>query len=80
MIRHESIVTALIGAALGIIVGLFLAFLVTRILEDEGVPFALPLVPLVVFVLAAILVGILAAIVPARRASRLNILRALQYE
>jgi putative ABC transport system permease protein len=80
MIRHESIVTALIGAALGIVVGLFLAFLVTRILEDEGVPFALPLGSLVVFVLAAIFVGILAAIVPARRASRLNILRALQYE
>jgi putative ABC transport system permease protein len=74
MIRHESIVTALIGAALGIAVGLFLAFLVTR------VPFALPFGPLVVFVLAAILVGIVAAIVPARRASRLNILRALQYE
>jgi putative ABC transport system permease protein len=80
MIRHESIVTALIGAALGIAVGLFLAFLVTRVLEDEGVPFALPLGSLMVFVLAAIVVGIVAAIVPARRASRLNILRALQYE
>jgi putative ABC transport system permease protein len=80
MIRHESIVTALIGAALGIAVGLFLAFLVTRVLEDEGVPFALPFGSLVLFVVAAIVVGILAAIVPARRASRLNILRALQYE
>jgi putative ABC transport system permease protein len=80
MIRHESIVTALIGAVLGIAVGLFLAFLVTRVLEDEGVPFALPVGSLIVFVVAAILVGILAAIVPARRASRLNILRALQYE
>jgi putative ABC transport system permease protein len=80
MIRHESIVTALIGAALGIVVGLFLAFLVTRVLEDEGVPFALPVASLLLFVLAAIVVGILAAIVPARRASRLNILRALQYE
>jgi putative ABC transport system permease protein len=80
MIRHESIVTALIGAALGIFVGLFLAFLVTRVLEDEGVPFALPVGSLLLFVAAAIVVGILAAIVPARRASRLSILRALQYE
>jgi putative ABC transport system permease protein len=80
MIRHESIVTALIGAALGIAVGLFLAFLVTRVLEDEGIPFALPIASLLLFVVAAIVVGILAAIVPARRASRLNILRALQYE
>jgi ABC-type lipoprotein release transport system permease subunit len=35
---------------------------------------------LVYFVLAAILVGILAAVIPARRASRLNVLKALQYE
>jgi putative ABC transport system permease protein len=80
MIRHESIVTALIGAVLGIAVGLFLAFLVTRILEDEGIPFALPMGSLIVFVFAAIVVGILAAILPARRAARLNVLRALQYE
>jgi putative ABC transport system permease protein len=80
MIRHESIVTALIGAALGIAVGLFLAFLVTRVLEDEGITFALPIVSLLLFVVAAIIVGILAAIIPARRAARLNVLRALQYE
>ena len=80
MIRHESIVTALIGAALGIAVGLFLAFLVTRVLEDEGIRFALPVGSLALFVLAAIVVGILAAVVPARRAARLNVLRALQYE
>jgi putative ABC transport system permease protein len=35
---------------------------------------------IVVFVLAAIAVGLIAAILPARRASRLNILSALQYE
>jgi putative ABC transport system permease protein len=80
MIRHESIVTTLIGAALGIALGLFLAYLVTRVLEDEGIPFALPVATLVIFVAAAVLVGILAAIIPARRAARLNVLRALQYE
>jgi putative ABC transport system permease protein len=80
MIRHESIVTALIGATLGIVVGLFLAFLVTRVLEDQGIPFVLPLGTLLLFVVAAIVVGVLAAIIPARRAARLNVLRALQYE
>jgi putative ABC transport system permease protein len=80
MIRHESIVTSLIGAALGIAVGIFLAFLVTRALSAEGIVFALPYGSLVVFVVAAIVVGLLAAILPARRASRLNVLRALQYE
>ena len=80
MIRHESIVTALIGAALGIGVGMFLAVLTTTALSKYGVVFAVPYGTLVVFVGIAILAGILAAILPARRASRLNILDALQYE
>jgi putative ABC transport system permease protein len=80
MIRHESIVTSLIGAALGIVVGFFLAILVTHALSSEGIVFAVPYLSLVYFVLAAIIVGILAAIWPARRAARLNVLEALQYE
>jgi putative ABC transport system permease protein len=80
MIRHESIVTALIGAVLGIVVGLFLAVLVTRALSDQGVVFAVPYTSLVIFAIAAVIVGILAAIAPARRASRLRVLQALQYE
>jgi putative ABC transport system permease protein len=80
MIRHESIVTALLGAALGIAAGIFLAALITHALGDEGFAFALPLGSLALFVLAAVVVGIVAAILPARRASRLNVLDALQYE
>ena len=80
MIRHESIVTALIGAALGILVGLFLAVLTTQALSDEGVVLAIPWTTIGIFVIATIVAGMLAAILPARRASRLNILKALQYE
>jgi putative ABC transport system permease protein len=80
MIRYESIVTSLMGAALGIVVGTFLAALVVHALSDEGIVFSFPFLQVVYFVLAAIVVGILAAIVPARRAARLNVLRALQYE
>jgi putative ABC transport system permease protein len=78
MIRHESIVTALIGAALGIPVGIVLAIMVGQAIEYPT--FAVPVGTLVVFVIAAILAGILAAIFPARRAARLDVLRALQYE
>ena len=80
MIRHESIVTALIGATLGIGVGMFLAVLTTTALSKYGVVFAVPYGTLIVFVGIAILAGMLAAILPARRASKLNILHALQYE
>jgi putative ABC transport system permease protein len=78
MIRDESVVTALIGAALGIPVGIGLAALFGRALN--GVPFVVPWGTIVVFVVAAIVVGLVAAIFPARRASRLNVLAALQYE
>jgi putative ABC transport system permease protein len=80
MIGNESIVTALIGAALGMVVGIFLALLVTHALSSEGIVFAVPWLSLVYFVIAAILVGILAAIFPAQRAANLNVLEALQYE
>jgi putative ABC transport system permease protein len=78
MIRHESVVTALIGAALGIPLGAGLAELFDRAIG--GVPFAVPWRTIVIFVVAAIIVGLIAAIFPARRAARLNVLEALQYE
>jgi putative ABC transport system permease protein len=80
MIRHESVITALIGAALGLGLGVFLAALVTKALSAYDVAFSLPVQTLVVFTLIAVLAGIAAAIMPARRASRLNVLDALHYE
>ncbi len=80
MIRNESIVTALIGATFGIAIGMFLAGLVTRAMSDEGVVFAVPYKTLATFVVLAVVAGMVAAILPARRASRLNVLEALQYE
>jgi putative ABC transport system permease protein len=78
MIRQESVITALIGGVLGIALGIVLAaLLVARV---EFISFSLPVVSLIVFTLAAIVVGIVAAIAPARRAARLNVLQALQYE
>ena len=78
MIRYESVITALIGAVLGIALGIVLAgLLVWRV---DFIDFSVPVVQLVVFAIAAIIVGIIAAIFPARRAARLNPLQALQYE
>jgi putative ABC transport system permease protein len=78
MIRYESVITALIGAVIGILLGIVLATLL--IVRVDFLVFSLPVVPLIVFVIAAIVVGILAAIFPARRAARLDPLTALQYE
>ena len=80
MIRHESVITALIGAALGLGLGVFLSALVTQALKGQDMTLSLPVPTLVVFTLVAVLAGIGAAIMPARRASRLNVLDALHYE
>lgn len=78
MIRHESVITALIGAVIGIVLGVVLAgLLIARV---DFIEFSLPLGQLAVFAIAAIVVGIVAAIFPARRAAKLNPLEALQYE
>jgi putative ABC transport system permease protein len=78
MIRHESVITALIGGVLGIVLGIVLGgLLVARV---EFIQFSLPVVSLIVFGVMTIVVGIVAAIFPARRAARLNVLEALQYE
>jgi putative ABC transport system permease protein len=78
MVRHESMITSAIGGALGIVLGIALgALLVARV---DFIDFTLPVAQLIVFAVAAIVVGVLAAIFPARRAARLNVLQALQYE
>jgi ABC-type antimicrobial peptide transport system permease subunit len=80
MVRQESVITALIGAALGLPLGVFLAALVTRALAQFNVEFVPPWKNLIAFAIVAMIAGVLAAVAPARRASRLNVLRALQYE
>ena len=78
MIRHESVITALIGAALGIVLGIVLAALL--IARVDFLVFAFPTTQVIIFVIAAIVVGIVAAIFPARRAAKLDPLRAIAYE
>jgi putative ABC transport system permease protein len=78
MVRHESVITALIGATIGIALGIVLASLL--IARVDFIVLSLPVGQLIIFAIAAVIVGILAAIFPARRAARLNVLEALQYE
>ena len=80
MVRHESVITALIGAALGLPLGIFLALLVTQALSEYDLQFAIPVGALITFVIVSVIAGIVAAILPARRAARLRVLEALQYE
>ncbi|HEX6782514.1 MAG TPA: FtsX-like permease family protein [Solirubrobacterales bacterium] len=80
MIRYEAVITALIGGILGLILGLIFATLIAQPLKDEGFTLSYPVGSLIVLLVLAGLAGVLAAILPARRASRLDVLESLQYE
>ena len=73
-------ITALIGAVLGIAAGLALAAIVVGWLGKYGLTFAVPVPSLLAVALIAALAGMLAAALPARRASRIDVLKALAYE
>jgi putative ABC transport system permease protein len=80
MIRYEAVITALIGALLGMVLGVVFAALIAQPLKDEGFTLSYPVGTLVLLLVFAALAGVLAAIAPARRASRLDVLESLQYE
>jgi len=80
MIRYEAVITALIGAVLGMALGVVFAALIAQPLKDEGFDLSYPLGSLALLLVLAGLAGVVAAIAPARRASRLDVLEALQYE
>ena len=81
MIRWESIMVAVIGAILGIVVGLFFGVVVTAALKSQGINvLSIPAIQIAGLVLFGVVAGLLAAIVPARRAAKLNILNAIAYE
>jgi putative ABC transport system permease protein len=78
--RYEAVITALIGAVLGTVMGVVFAALVSRPLADQGFELAYPIGTLLILLVVAAVAGVLAAIYPARRAARLDVLKALAYE
>jgi putative ABC transport system permease protein len=81
MIRWESVIIAVIGATLGLAVGIFFGWALVRAIGDQGIEvLSIPAGQLMAYVVFAGLFGVIAAIIPARRAARLNVLAAIAYE
>ena len=77
-VRWESVITSLLGAVLGIILGIGLGWVIVFALKDQGLTsFKLPIGPTIVIMIMSFIVGLFAAIYPAWRATRVNILDAL---
>jgi putative ABC transport system permease protein len=80
MIRYEAVITSVIGGLLGVAIGLVFGWILSRGLADQGIVFSIPYGLLVVVLIGAAIAGVMSAILPARRAARLDVLEALQYE
>jgi putative ABC transport system permease protein len=80
-IRWESVIVALLGAVLGLVIGVFFGWAMVTALRDQGInqlAFA-PLSLALIIVIAGVF-GVIAAILPARRAAKLDVLRAVTTE
>jgi putative ABC transport system permease protein len=81
MIRYESVITSLIGGVLGLVIGVLGAVLVAALLlSGSGYIIAIPVGTLVVLLVVAAIAGVIAAQLPARRAARLDFLKAVTSE
>jgi putative ABC transport system permease protein len=81
MVTLESVVISVLGAVLGVLLGTFFGVVLMRALRDEGLEvISVPLGQLGLFLALSVVVGVLAAVLPARRAARLDVLRAIATE
>ena len=80
MVRYESAITAAIGGILGTAVGVLFGALITASLSEFGLVFEVPFGQLAAFLILSVVVGVIAAVLPARRGARLEPLEALHYE
>ena len=81
MVRIEAVIVAVLGAILGLVIGIVFAWALQRSLSSLGITeLSLPVGQLVILLILAALIGVGAAILPARRAAKLNVLEAISYE
>jgi putative ABC transport system permease protein len=77
-VRWESVITSLLGAVMGVILGIGLGWVIVYALRDQGLTtFSLPVASTFSIMVLSFIVGLLAAIYPAWRATRVDILSAL---
>jgi len=81
MVRIEAVIVSVLGAILGLVIGILFAWALQRSLSDLGITeLSLPVGQLIFLMILAALIGVVAAILPARRAAKLNVLEAISYE
>ena len=81
MVRVEAVIIAILGAVLGLAIGILFGWAMQQALKDLGISsLTIPVRQLTLMLIVAALLGVVAAILPARRAAKLNMLEAISYE
>jgi putative ABC transport system permease protein len=80
MIRFESVLIAVFGTLLGMVLGLFCGWALSIGVVGEGVRLGIPWIWIVTGLIGALVAGVVAAIIPARQAARMDVLAAIAYE
>jgi putative ABC transport system permease protein len=81
MVRGEAVVIAVLGAVVGVAIGVLWGWAFATALRDQGISvFRIPAVQVVLFLVASMVAGVVAAVLPAWRASRLDVLDAIATE
>jgi putative ABC transport system permease protein len=81
MVRREALITAVFGAVLGVVIGTGIGYGVVASLADDGLgSFAFPALQLTIWIVVAAVAGLVASIGPARKAAKLDVLKAISYE
>jgi putative ABC transport system permease protein len=80
MVRTEGIVTAAIGTVIGIAVGVLIAWVISHALTGQGLSFSIPWLRLVLLLGVGLVAGVLAGLLPAARAARIDVLAAIADE
>jgi putative ABC transport system permease protein len=81
MVRLESILIALLGTVSGLVLGTFVGWALIRTIDrlsEAGIGFSPPLRALLLVLVAGVLLGFLASLIPARRSTRLEVLDAIK--
>jgi putative ABC transport system permease protein len=77
-VSWESVITSLLGAVLGVLLGLLSGFLLVLALRDQGITvFSVPVLSTIVILIVSFIVGVIAAVLPARRATKVDIIEAI---
>jgi putative ABC transport system permease protein len=77
-VRWESVITSMLGAVIGVLLGLLTGFLLVLSLRDEGITvFSVPVLSTIVILIVSFIVGVIAAVIPARRATKVDIIEAI---